>query len=53
MDEDGYIKIVGRIKDAIIRIGDKIFPAELEEFFQQHPDITEAQVGLLKSHFYF
>ncbi|KAJ4435732.1 hypothetical protein ANN_18349 [Periplaneta americana] len=44
LEEDGYGKIVGRLKDVIIRIGDKIFPVEMEEFFQEHPDIMEAQV---------
>lgn len=42
--EDGYARVVGRIKDVIIRIGDKIFPSEVEEFFETHPDIIEAQV---------
>jgi acyl-CoA synthetase (AMP-forming)/AMP-acid ligase II len=32
------------MKDVIIRIGDKIFPSEIEEFFMEHPDILEAQV---------
>jgi fatty-acyl-CoA synthase len=45
LQEDGYGKNVGRIKDVIIRIGDKIFPIELEEFFQQHPDLQETQVN--------
>ena len=45
LQEDGYGRIVGRVKDMIIRIGDKIFPAEIEEFFTGHPDILEAQVS--------
>lgn len=48
LQEDGYARIVGRIKDVIIRIGDKIFPSEVEEFFEAHPDIIEAQVNLLQ-----
>jgi acyl-CoA synthetase (AMP-forming)/AMP-acid ligase II len=44
LQEDGYGRIVGRLKDMIIRIGDKIFPVEIEEFFTGHPDILEAQV---------
>lgn len=44
LQEGGYGKNVGRIKDVIIRIGDKIFPIELEEFFQEHPDVQETQV---------
>jgi acyl-coenzyme A synthetase/AMP-(fatty) acid ligase len=42
--EGGYGKIVGRMKDMIIRNGDKIFPTEIEDFFIEHPDILEAQV---------
>jgi fatty-acyl-CoA synthase len=48
LQEDGYARIVGRIKDVIIRIGDKIFPSELEEFFEAHPDIIEAKVQSLQ-----
>jgi fatty-acyl-CoA synthase len=44
LQEDGYGRIVGRVKDVIIRIGDKIFPSEIEELFEAHPDIVEAQV---------
>jgi acyl-CoA synthetase (AMP-forming)/AMP-acid ligase II len=36
--------MVGRIKDVIIRIGDKIFPKEIEDFFMEHPLVVEAQV---------
>lgn len=43
LQEDGYGRIVGRVKDVIIRIGDKIFPSEIEELFEAHPDIVEAQ----------
>ncbi|PNF20733.1 hypothetical protein B7P43_G17298, partial [Cryptotermes secundus] len=41
--EDGYGKIVGRIKEMIIRAGDKIFPKDIEDFFTEHPDVLEAQ----------
>lgn len=44
MDEDGYVKIVGRIKDMIIRGGENIYPREIEEFFYTHPAIQEVQV---------
>ncbi|MEO8700152.1 MAG: AMP-binding protein [Kofleriaceae bacterium] len=44
MDEAGYINIVGRIKDMIVRGGEKIYPRELEEFLMQHPGIAEAHV---------
>ena len=44
MDEDGYINIVGRIKDMIIRGGENIYPREIEEFLFTHPSIIDAQV---------
>jgi acyl-CoA synthetase (AMP-forming)/AMP-acid ligase II len=44
LQEDGYGQIVGRLKDIIIRIGDKIFPKEIEDFFMELPDVVEAQV---------
>ncbi|XP_023711991.1 medium-chain acyl-CoA ligase ACSF2, mitochondrial [Cryptotermes secundus] len=49
LQEDGYARIVGRMKDVIIRIGDKIFPSEIEEFFETHPDIMEAQISQMSS----
>ncbi|TMB47920.1 MAG: AMP-binding protein [Chloroflexi bacterium] len=44
MGEDGYINIVGRIKDMIIRGGENIYPREVEEFLYTHPDIADVQV---------
>ena len=44
MDEDGYLKIVGRIKDMIIRGGENIYPREVEEFLYGHPDVGDVQV---------
>jgi fatty-acyl-CoA synthase len=44
MDEDGYLNIVGRIKDMIIRGGENIYPREVEEFLYGHPDIADVQV---------
>jgi fatty-acyl-CoA synthase len=44
MREDGYCTIVGRIKDMVIRGGENIYPAEIEEFLYQHPDIEDVQV---------
>lgn len=44
MDEEGYVNIVGRIKDMIIRGGENIYPREVEEFLYTHPAIQEAQV---------
>jgi len=43
-DAQGYCKIVGRIKDMIIRGGENIYPAELEDFLLTHPDIAAVQV---------
>lgn len=44
MDEDGYVRIVGRSKDMIIRGGENIYPRELEEFFFTHPAVADVQV---------
>ncbi len=44
MDEDGYVNIVGRIKDMIIRGGENIYPREIEEFLLTHPAVVDAQV---------
>ena len=44
MDENGYVNIVGRIKDMISRGGEKIFPREVEEVLYTHPSISEAQI---------
>ena len=44
MDEAGYVNIVGRIKDMIIRGGENVYPREVEEFLYTHPDILDAQV---------
>jgi fatty-acyl-CoA synthase len=44
MDEEGYLNIVGRIKDLVIRGGENIYPREIEEFLYSHPDIVDAQV---------
>jgi len=44
MDEQGYVRITGRLKDMICRGGEKIFPREVEEFLFTHPNIAEAAV---------
>ncbi|MET7452156.1 AMP-binding protein [Streptomyces sp. NPDC005574] len=44
MREDGYVEIVGRIKDMIIRGGENIYPREIEEFLYAHPKIADVQV---------
>ena len=44
MDDKGYVRITGRIKDMIIRGGENIYPREIEEFLLSHPAIADAQV---------
>ncbi len=44
MDENGYCKITGRIKNMIIRGGENIYPREIEEFLYSHPKISDVQV---------
>jgi fatty-acyl-CoA synthase len=44
MDEEGYVNIVGRIKDMVIRGGENVYPREVEEFLYTHPDIADVQV---------
>jgi fatty-acyl-CoA synthase len=43
-DEEGYVNIVGRIKDMIIRGGENIYPREVEEFLYAHPAVLDVQV---------
>jgi fatty-acyl-CoA synthase len=44
MDDDGYLKIVGRIKDMVIRGGENVYPREVEEFLYSHPAVSDVQV---------
>jgi len=44
MDDDGYVNIVGRIKDMIIRGGENVYPREIEEYLYTHPDVADVQV---------
>ncbi|SSC24463.1 AMP-dependent synthetase/ligase [Klenkia terrae] len=44
MDAEGYLNIVGRIKDMVIRGGENVYPREIEEFLYSHPDIADVQV---------
>jgi len=44
LDDEGYINIVGRIKDMIIRGGENIYPREIEEFLYTHADVSDVQV---------
>ncbi len=52
MDEDGYVRIVGRIRDVVIRGGENIYPREIEEFLYTHPAISDVQViGVPDAHY--
>ncbi|NNG80704.1 MULTISPECIES: AMP-binding protein [Acinetobacter Taxon 24D] len=44
MDEEGFVKIKGRIKDMVIRGGENLFPKEIEDFLYTHPDVSDVQV---------
>jgi fatty-acyl-CoA synthase len=44
IDDEGYVNIVGRIKDMVIRGGENIYPREIEEFLYRHPKIQDVQV---------
>jgi fatty-acyl-CoA synthase len=44
MDDDGYVNVVGRSKDMVIRGGENVYPREVEEFLYGHPDIADVQV---------
>ncbi len=44
MDAEGYVNIVGRIKDMVIRGGENVYPREIEEFLYRHPSVSDVQV---------
>jgi fatty-acyl-CoA synthase len=44
MDDEGYVNIVGRSKDMVIRGGENVYPREVEEFLYSHPSIADVQV---------
>lgn len=44
MDEEGYVNIVGRIKDMIVRGGENVYPREIEEYLMTHENIEAVQV---------
>jgi fatty-acyl-CoA synthase len=44
MDGEGYLRIVGRSKDMVIRGGENVYPREIEEFLYTHPDVADVQV---------
>jgi fatty-acyl-CoA synthase len=52
MDEQGYVRITGRLKDMICRGGEKIFPREVEEFLFTHPKIAEVSVIGVPDNYY-
>lgn len=45
MDENGYVRITGRLKDMFIRGGENIYPREIEEFLYKHPKVLDVQVA--------
>jgi fatty-acyl-CoA synthase len=52
MDEDGYVRITGRIKDIIIRGGENISPKEIEDLMRQHASVSDIYVYAVKSEFF-
>jgi fatty-acyl-CoA synthase len=44
IDDAGYVRVVGRIKDMVIRGGENVYPREIEEFLHTHPEIADVQV---------
>jgi len=44
MDEEGYVRITGRIKEMVIRGGENLYPREIEEFFRTHPEVIDVYV---------
>jgi fatty-acyl-CoA synthase len=44
MDDQGYVRVVGRIKDMVIRGGENVYPREIEEFLYTHPKVADVQV---------
>jgi fatty-acyl-CoA synthase len=44
MDDQGYVRVVGRIKDMVIRGGENVYPREIEEFLYMHPSVADVQV---------
>lgn len=52
IDDNGYVRITGRIKDIIIRGGENISPSEVEDVLRTHPAVADAYVYAVKSHFF-
>ena len=45
MDEQGFVRVTGRLKDMVIRGGENIYPREIEEFLYTHPKVFDVQVA--------
>ena len=45
LTEDGYVQVIGRLKDMVIRGGENIYPKEIEDVLIAHPKISEAYVS--------
>ena len=52
MDDEGFVKIKGRIKDVVIRGGENLFPKEIEDFLYTHPAVSDVQVIGVPDHKY-
>jgi fatty-acyl-CoA synthase len=52
MDARGYVNIVGRLKEMVIRGGENVFPREIEEFLIRHPKVADVQVLGVPDKFY-
>ena len=52
MDEDGYVRITGRIKDIIIRGGENVSPKEIEDLMRHHPAVSDVYIYAVKSEFF-
>lgn len=52
LDEDGYVRILGRIKDIIIRGGENVSPKEVEDYLRTHPAVLDVAVYSVPSHKY-
>ncbi|HXZ25034.1 MAG TPA: AMP-binding protein [Nitrospiria bacterium] len=52
MDDDGYVRVTGRLKEMIIRGGEKIFPREIEDYLFTHPNVAEVAVFGVPDPFY-
>ena len=44
MDDDGYCRIIGRVKDMVIRGGENLYPREIEDYIYRHPAVADVQV---------